>query len=62
MPLLRRLPMRPHEAISADHWPDDLRLSDIEPRFVCRACGKRGADARSDFNWNRQPRATMGYR
>jgi hypothetical protein len=30
-------------AISADRWPDDLRLSDIEPRFVCRACGKRGA-------------------
>jgi hypothetical protein len=22
-------------AISADHWPDDLRLSDIEPQFVC---------------------------
>ena len=20
-------------AVSADHWPDDLRLSDIEPRF-----------------------------
>jgi hypothetical protein len=28
-------------AISADRWPDDLRLSDIEPRFVCLACGKR---------------------
>jgi hypothetical protein len=26
-------------AISADQWGDDLRLSDIEPRFVCRACG-----------------------
>jgi hypothetical protein len=42
------------QAISADHWPDDLRLSDIEPSFVCRAaCGKRGADVRPDFNWNR---------
>jgi hypothetical protein len=30
-------------AMSADRWPDDVRLSDIEPRFTCRACGKRGA-------------------
>ena len=30
-------------AISDDGWPDDLRLSDIEERFVCQACGKRGA-------------------
>jgi len=29
-------------AISGDAWPDDARLSDIEDRFVCRACGKRG--------------------
>ena len=35
-------------AISGDYWPDDLRLSDIEPQFVCRACGKRGADVRPD--------------
>ena len=33
-------------AISADQWPDDLRLSDIEPRFACKASGKRGADIR----------------
>jgi hypothetical protein len=46
-------------AISTDHWPDDLRLSNIEERFVCRACGKRGADVRPDFNWNRQPAAMM---
>ena len=25
-------------AISADGWPDDARLSDIETRFVCQAC------------------------
>ena len=31
-------------ALSADRWPDDLRLSDIEPRLVCEACGKRGAE------------------
>jgi hypothetical protein len=29
---------------------DDERLSDIEPRFfVCKACGKRGADVRPHF-------------
>ena len=28
-------------AISADRWPDDLRLSDIEDRFTCSASGKR---------------------
>jgi hypothetical protein len=42
-------------AISGDSWPDDVRLSDIEPRFVCAACGKRGADVRPDFNWDRTP-------
>jgi hypothetical protein len=24
-------------AISADRWPDKVRLSDIEPHFICRA-------------------------
>jgi hypothetical protein len=37
-------------AISGDEWPDDLRLSDVEGRFTCSACGKRGADVRPDFN------------
>ena len=32
----------------ADQWPDDLRLSDLEPRFVCKVCGKRGAEIRGD--------------
>ena len=41
-------------AISADEWPDDLRLSDIEHRFVCEVCGKRAADVRPDFNWGSQ--------
>jgi hypothetical protein len=50
-------------AISADRWPDDVHLSDLEARFVCKACGKRGADIRSDFNWIRhQPAGGMGYR
>jgi hypothetical protein len=26
-----------------------LRLSDLEPRFICGACGKRGADVRPDW-------------
>ena len=46
----------------ADQWPDQVRLSDLEPRFVCKACGKRGADVRSDFPWNKPPVAAMGYR
>jgi hypothetical protein len=49
-------------AISGDAWPDDVRLSDIEPRFVCTACGKRGADVRPAFNWKEKPNAMMGYR
>jgi hypothetical protein len=36
-------------AISGDRWPDPVRLSDIEPQFVCKACGKRGADVRPHF-------------
>ena len=44
-------------AISADRWPDQVRLSDIEPQFVCQVCGKRGADVRPHF----QP-ARMGTR
>ena len=34
-------------AISGDAY---ARLSDIEERFTCRVCGKRGADVRPDFN------------
>nr|WP_049823922.1 hypothetical protein [Bradyrhizobium sp. WSM2254] len=34
---------------NADCWPDHVRLSDIEPDFVCVACGKRGADVRPKF-------------
>ena len=25
-------------------WPDTVRLSDLEERFVCNVCGHRGAD------------------
>jgi hypothetical protein len=33
----------------ADGWPDDVRLSDLEPQFVCKVCGHRGADIRPNF-------------
>jgi hypothetical protein len=36
--------------ISADRWPDDIRLSDIEPGVVCSTCGKRGAELRPKFS------------
>ncbi len=26
-----------------------MRLSDLEPRFTCQACGRRGADVRQDW-------------
>jgi hypothetical protein len=32
----------------ADRWPDELR-SDVEDKFVCIVCGKRGADIRPDW-------------
>jgi hypothetical protein len=38
-----------HIAINADQWPDNVRLSDLEPRFVCQACGNGGAEVRPDF-------------
>jgi len=41
--------------------PDDLQLSDIEDRFTCTPCGKRGADVRPDFNWHKMPIRAMGY-
>jgi hypothetical protein len=41
--------------ISSERWPDHIRLSDLEPKFTCQACGKRGADIRPLFE-----RARMG--
>ena len=49
-------------ALNSAQWPDDVRLSDIEPRFTCTACGKRGADVRPDFKWGQKPTSMMGYR
>jgi len=30
--------------VDADPWGDDVRLSDLEPKFTCKVCGHRGAD------------------
>jgi hypothetical protein len=38
-----------HVETNADGWADDVRLSDIEPDFVCTACGKRGGRAADIF-------------
>jgi hypothetical protein len=35
--------------IDASRWADHVRLSDLEPLFVCKACGHRGADVRPLF-------------
>ena len=40
--------------IEANRWANDVRLSDLEPLFVCKACGHRGADVRPLFQ-GRQP-------
>ncbi|MDO9459763.1 MAG: hypothetical protein Q7N95_06565 [Alphaproteobacteria bacterium] len=34
---------------SADRWPDEVSLSDLEPLFVCKVCGHRGADVSPDY-------------
>jgi len=44
-------------AISGDRWPDDVCLSDLEPRFS----DKRGADVRPDFNWDKPGSLSRGY-
>jgi hypothetical protein len=51
-----------HVAVSADTWPDDLRLSDIEERCVCSACGTRGPDVRPDWSTKGRPRAVTDMR
>ncbi|MGF6431512.1 hypothetical protein ABIE91_006732 [Bradyrhizobium elkanii] len=33
-----------------DQWPDSVRLSDLESRFTCKTCGRRGADVRPHFS------------
>jgi hypothetical protein len=35
---------------------------DLKPPFVCKACGKRGADVRPDFNWGKTPVSATVHR
>jgi hypothetical protein len=35
--------------VNADRWSDDVRLSELEPKFACQVCGDRGADVRPLF-------------
>jgi hypothetical protein len=44
--------------LMADHGPDDVRPSDIEPRYVCSVCATQGAEVRPNANWN--VRGTIG--
>jgi hypothetical protein len=39
--------------VSSELWPDHMRLSDLEPKLTCRACGCRGADVRPLFERTR---------
>jgi hypothetical protein len=41
-------------AASAEDWPDDVRLSDLEGRFTCTVCRKKGANISPD--WQSQKR------
>jgi hypothetical protein len=38
------------KTMSADLLPDNIRLSDVEPDFICTACGKRRAEIRPKFS------------
>ena len=40
-------------AISGDRWPDDVRLSDIEPKFTCQA---KALTFRPNFGWEMEER------
>jgi hypothetical protein len=53
--------------VDAKPWSDDVRLSDLEPKFTCKACGRRGADVRPLFEkaamgtcWKAAPAAKPG--
>jgi hypothetical protein len=50
-----------HIAIRGDRWPDDARLSDLELRFVCKGCGRHGADVRPNYDWDKPGAMTLGF-
>jgi hypothetical protein len=31
-----------------------VRLSDLESRFTCQACGRKGANVRPHFGWEQE--------
>jgi len=37
-----------------DRWPDELRISQLEPRFVCTSCGMRGSNIVAGSNSTKQ--------
>jgi hypothetical protein len=43
--------------IGADPWPDHVRLSDLEPKFTCQACGQGGVGVSPLFEPARMARA-----
>lgn len=53
---------RPAVVLSADHWPDDVRFSAIEPQFVCVGGGNRGAEVRPDFDSGTPPQFASSRR
>jgi hypothetical protein len=44
-------------AISGDRSPDHVRLSDVEPKFTCWECSRKGADVRPNFHWEADARS-----
>jgi hypothetical protein len=51
-----------HIETNADGWPDDVRLSDIEPNFTCTKCGKRGRRDQAGVCAGRCHGASLGAR
>jgi len=50
-----------HITASADPWPDHIRLSDLEPRFVCTACGPQlGRFPACCLSQQKKPRTNAG--
>jgi len=39
--------------VNADRWGDEIRLSDLEPKFACKGCSHLGADVRPLFEHER---------
>jgi hypothetical protein len=44
--ILNRLKLDPSRS---SRWGDDVRRSDLEPKFTCQVCGHRGGDVRPLF-------------